>query len=459
MAIWEIENEQGEVFEVEMEGDTPPTDMEIEAIIQETGRDTRLEQLRTEIAEQPKGISGQTELLKQRIAEKGGIGPVVGELGEQGIVGGKLPQAIGGFTDVAGLGAPSAMMQKAGISPIDPKTPGEHASKIGGQVAGFTVGAPGRLLKGGQKLLGKMGIEGLKKDVLSMTATAAAFTPDTPDGDLLAMKERAVNALITAPLVGVGSGAVRVGSAVSKAMSPKLMAQFEKQLQDTLYSVKRAASDKFKQDLISTARLQPGKVVSLEKSLGRMIDSLDDSPALKNLVNRVPKLKKLLTDPKAGSNITILEAQAIKNRMNELVAKGARRAKDTAHTLSSEERVILDSIDDINADILRAVPRLKDAYGKYSQFINPYNRIKDYFKFGKTLDTIRGNFKDPQVLQEAKKVLPADIINKIGGTSKAVNFMDAAKRSGMYWLIAAGLGGFGVAKLLGGGDNDFAGGQ
>jgi len=455
MAIWEIEDESGQVFEIESDTDTPPTEAEIEGMLQNYGQDSRMEQIRADIAAQP---SGDTKQFLQAVKDKGGIRNVMGEMGEQGLIGGKMVQALGGAADMAGAGVPSQLMAKAGIPAITPKTPGERAAKLGGQAVGFGAGVPGKVLKGGRALAGKMVQSNVLKDMAGMVAASAALTPDTPEGDLLNIQGRAINALVAAPLSGIGSAVGRTAQAFKPALSSKAMLQFENDIQNTLYNVKKAASDKFAKGLNTLSRLQPNKKVDLGDSLGKMMDVVDDSPAVKRLINKIPRLKSLMYDAKVDPQITIQEAQALKNQITQTVSKAYRGGRGA--TVTSEERAIMDVADDITADMGKAFPNLADEMASYAKTINPYNQIKGYMKFGKMLDTIKGNFKgDPQIINEAKKVLPPELIERIGTTSQAVQFMSYAKRTGLMWVVGLTAGGFGLKKMMGGEDGGYSGGN
>ena len=119
-----------------------------------------------------------------------------------------------------------------------------------------------------------------------------------------------------------------------------------------------------------TARIDLSNVVT---RLGQQIDTLDDAlvPQLKSAINKNPKLKAVVENSELSKNLTLAEAQELKNAITSTVKPIIKRS--TKGQTTTNETVVLDILDSFDDTIAAKFPQMREVRKAYRQGRDDFN--------------------------------------------------------------------------------------
>lgn len=241
-------------------------------------------------------------------------------------------------------------------------------------------------------------------------------------------------------LKGIGTVGKAIGNTIPQIptiFSSSKAANLEKVINKAFIGVKQAATDKFGKDLEALSIANPNKTVSLRGVVDNINQNIGDmAPEAQAVFRKTPILKDLIDNPKLANDVPLKDTQEILNYINTKVPKN----------IKYNHLDVLDTLHDVKASQLDAFPEMAGVKADYQKIIEPYNQVKQYFRFNKTLNSIKNGFGGPSGIEAVKKLgLPEDVINQIGGYKNASKLIKASP-----WLVGGALGtDYGIKKLLG----------
>jgi hypothetical protein len=355
---------------------------------------------------------------------------------------------LGTFQDVAGqFGTaffnqlagqlPEAYLRKRGYELPEPVTGLGKAAEITGGIAGATLGVPGKAFGITTRLA--RALPRATRFALGGAAAGLAVTPKTEEGKILAPKERLIQASI-----GAGTG-ILTGLTANLARNIKNVrnpVRLAEKTRETLIKVKVRASEKFGKALDTLTKANPERKVSLRNEIDVILADMRESPRLKNIVNRIPQLKKLIDNPEFADNVTLKESQNILNSLRSKLSP----AKLVGRNIRPDDLPLLDFIDDVRYQQLTAFPEMANVRAQYGEVLNRYNTIKPDIKIGNLLRAMVSRWREPEIQKRIEQLLPKEAIREIGGYRRAAQFIKTSAGLGKY-ALRVGIGG-GIAYGL-----------
>ena len=226
--------------------------------------------------------------------------------------------------------------------------------------------------------------------------------------------------------------------------------------QDVRNAFIQAHTDKVAQfggDVEKLAQANPTKTTSLRNLVNNLNENMKDmAPEAKSAFRNNPILGKMLKNPGLADNVTLQDAQGIINYMN----------KGVPANIKYQHLDIMDTLNQVKAAQLDAFPQMADVRADYSNFINPYNRLKAKFKLYNVLDQVSGGFGGPVERGDVNKVFQPEVqsyppkpnmIQEMAGYKSAKSLKEGvsgvAKKVGLVGLLGtAGYGGYRVGKAI-----------
>lgn len=258
-----------------------------------------------------------------------------------------------------------------------------------------------------------------------------------------------INAALGPLAKGAITGTVHTAEALPAVLNSAKGAQFAQSIRQAFVGVKKAAVDKFGNDLDALAIKNPDKTVSLGDVVKNINENFDDmSTNAKSALRNTPVLRDFLpkadgTVPPAASaemdNVKLSDIQKIINHMNTKIPGN----------IKSSDLDLLNTLQDVKAAQLDAFPEMSQIRANYAQVAQPHQNLQNYFKFNKLLGAIKGGFGGDEGQQAIEKLLPPDVLQKIGSYKNAIGLVNGVKKAGIATGIGAlGYGGFAEAKHL-----------
>ena len=364
---------------------------------------------------------------------------------------------IVGGVNSATFGVPKLIANKMGGKDFakemfpEQSTTGGKALRIGAEAAGLIGGGAGKLaLATGKGVAQKLGGGGVAKAVGGMAggAVAGAAQVNDPTANLQDyVKNQATQALAG----GMGGLAVGTLAPTLKALAgmrnikgPRAV-KISNSIRTEFFNVKSEAVKKFGSQLETLTKSKP-------LARGDLTDFLDDfnsnmqefTPEAKNIINKTPLIKNMVSN--SSTQATVKEIQDAINYLGKKVPKGVGPVKNE----------ILDAINDLKSAQLDAFPEMKSVRAEYKQMIEPFNNVKNYFRFNKLLSAIKSEFGGPEGEEAVKSLLSPETIKRIGGLKDSMNLSSALGEFARNLTIGVSSGiGAGVIfrKLMRGNDD------
>jgi hypothetical protein len=161
----------------------------------------------------------------------------------------------------------------------------------------------------------------------------------------------------------------------------------------------------------------PNNPVSLQNTVETINNNWSElTPEVKSVLKKTPYLKNMVgLKPKTlVTDLSLSKSQEIINYMNTKVPKNIRY----------NNLEVVDTLNGIRGAQLEGVPEMADVRADYKKFIEPYNQVKSKFKFNSLLDSIKNKFGGAEGQTAVEKVLPKDVVKKIGGYRTAAKIAE-----------------------------------
>lgn len=398
---------------------------------------SRLQELANEVAEEEKTVKSDgskknqlTDILStSRPIQKTGD-PIIDKLLflQKEIV---SPLAQGANT--AAFGLPKFIANK-----LDPEmamqifaqqsTLGGKALRFGSEAAGYIGGGASKLGQGaatatGKALTKKLGTSGLASKTLSNILSGAVggavggasqiTDPEASYRDL--MKRQSIQAgggALAGAAMGAALPIIRGIKNLKYVTDDDVGAKTMKAFRDEFANIKTKAVETFGNQLDDLASKNPTRTVDLTNTIDDIKSSLDDMPPeARNALKKVPLIKNLLEKPVLKDRVPLKDVQDAINYMNTKIPKNIR----------SSHIDILDAVNDIRVAQLDAFPEMASVRADYAKTIEPYNQVKNYFKFNKLEKAIESGFGGSEGRKAVKQLMSPETISKLGGIREAQN--------------------------------------
>lgn len=187
-----------------------------------------------------------------------------------------------------------------------------------------------------------------------------------------------------------------------------------------------------------------GKYPTQMVSLQGMVDELNNtwgdlSPEARSAIKKTPYLKDMVNVKKPiSTNIPLSKSQEIINYMNTKVPK----------TIRYNNLDVVETLNNIRGSQLEAFPEMEGVRAEYKKFIEPYNQVKSQFKFNKLLNAIKNNFGGSEGRKAVEKILPKDVVKKVGGYRTAAKIAELPQDIPLIGRTLKTIGGmFGYAPM------------
>jgi len=261
----------------------------------------------------------------------------------------------------------------------------------------------------------------------------------------------------TAPKVGekitraAAQQIAKSDSALAKA-SYKVI-EFAQEVRGDYFKQRTMAGKAFEESIENLSKANPDRKVNLRpaiESLGIEVEEggqltskspkllADIKSALSKSKNKV--LDTVLRDPVAAENLTLEQAQQVKNSINKIPSFAAKQKQGKFAQFTDTDGSLIEFIGDIRDAQLSAFPEFADTLDNYRQVMSRFTALKPKFKEGRLINNLFKGFGDPEIEKMAGELLSKDVYGKI----KAVRGVKTAQK---------------IAKFVGGGAAAYVGGN
>lgn len=416
MSVYTIELD-GKRYDIE--GDRPPTEEEARQAVGEFGQ------------QQPSEQGGQPtqQSIPQMLLEN---------LKQAGI---KTSAQSANVLNSLLLGVPDLIAKKAFNQPFVNEADLSPMEKVAGQTLGMGLPIGGIIQGTGKVIQGANLGSKLLRGAVAGGVSGAVIPPEENWGNL---QERGKNALLGSLLgvsmEGAGAGLEKVGNLI-KSQNIEEQTGLARKIRQAFVEVKKSATDKFGGKLDELSAKYPNKKIDLS-NIGDEINSDIDNYTgeFKNIVKKIPGVKYNKGKFTFPDEIDVKDAQGMINYLNTKVPAN----------IKYQHLDLLDLESDLRASQLDAFPEMSAIRDEYRKVIQPYNSIKNQFKFNRLLGAINNDFggaEGKQALEEVFKDNPK-ILKEMGGYKNSVKALKAGKEI-MVKLLQAGAVGAGIGGAVG----------
>lgn len=217
-----------------------------------------------------------------------------------------------------------------------------------------------------------------------------------------------------------------------KVLNVEKGADFAQQIRKAFVEAHTEQTNKFGAKIAELSVKKPNVNVSLESVVEDLKSNWNDlNNETKSVIKKTPVLRDMFSDknPKLPK-ITLKQSQDVINYLNTKIPKNIRY----------NNLDVIELVNGIRGSQLADFPEMAGTRAEYSKFIKPYKNIKEYFKFNKLLDSIKNKFGGAEGQSAVEKVLPKDVIKKMGGYRAAAKLWQPVRS------ISRGL--LGIAPVL-----------
>ncbi len=230
-------------------------------------------------------------------------------------------------------------------------------------------------------------------------------------------------------LSSIGLGGVRVGQ-LTRRGGPKVAPQIAARVRASFVTAGKQAGQKFD---AAITQIDPARRVSLRSTIESLKEQVRTSPKLgsdlragmKRSKNKL--LQKLLDNPELADDLTIRQAQDIKNTITRIPSLTTKSGKFGVQ-FSDTDLDLLEAVTDIRGEMLEAAPEMSEINKQFGQVRETFKLLKNRFKEGSLLGNIEKNFKDPEILKRVKEFLPAEALQDIKLLGQSMRFRTEAGR-------------------------------
>ena len=293
--------------------------------------------------------------------------------------------------------------------------------------------------------------------------------PVTPAGKVIG-----TGAGILAALLGPGKLGFRATKSAVKATAGKVPGianatvkdiEFAERVQNTAFQTIRNAGTKFGDDIAKLEGTNPTEAVDITEAVtnfaANAAENADIARRLKAGI-RVSGSKKVkeffdqVQDPNQVvtlAKMTLKESQEIVRAVQKAPNLISKFTKGKLARFDPNEIAFLEFINDIRAAQLQAFPQFANTLKSFSETMQKWRQVKNFFKAGKTIGAVKGKFGDPQLEKMAFDMLSPAVIKSIGGVRNVVRIANGLKWVGIVagGSAVAGIAGAGALSRLAGG--------
>lgn len=444
----------GKIYDIKG-GDTPPTEADVRGLIGSS----------SSISQPSRQSDVLDYLAPQALAEMGGRGPAeFGVNGEADLTGGR--GKVGNiFLDMARAGAGNR----------------EFLRNIGGRENSYMKGYldpnasqtfQKQNLESANNVMDKLGVNKLSEGPQTFARFLGGLGPSAVGygADVITDPVKTVTELPGAKSLfdatpqafksvasGIKSAPEIVKSGVKNLFNiPKMLTEnklnFLKEVRGAIQSAPTKAREVFGDDLIrlNNEKIMMGKNPSV--SVRPMIDSIqgdiasgDLEPIVKEAINRIPTLKKMLSNPDLAENLTLSESQKL---LNDVKSQLSLSKLGGAGNRPTDIPLYEDIINHISQAQLDAHPEMAGVKKTFGDIMNNFKLIKTKIKPGNLQKNISTKFGDDEINKAAETLLVnrQDIIKKINNFRR----IRKAGKAAIGSLAAEELLIGGIRKKLGG---------
>jgi len=402
--------------------------------------------------EEPKEISPEQRRLEEgSLKVRQAIGRVTSPAGLIGgitdIFSGRLakrdPLAVAGgefvlsALDTAAFGVPRAALKTAlGTRGLQLPKVQNKAADAAGKIAGLLV--PAKIATSiATKIPGLAGRGILKGAARGVTeGTAIGFT--TSPEEFTDIQQRVLQSGIGGAIGGV---AVPLAKGVQNLTRvTKDATKFAQKVRGSLFQFKRDLGKQFESQLDSLIEANKGKIINAENSVINLKEAIKTNSKIVTDIRAGARrtgddlLQRLIEAPESARNLTLSQSRQMIKQIRNIPSIKSNLKKGKFSDFSESDIDLLDFVDDVKGEQLDVFPELQAINQQYSQGIGRYNLVKNKFKVGQLLDNIEKNFKDAEVRNVVKELLPKNVIQEMGGFRSAKKFLKAAS-----WISAIGM--------------------
>ncbi len=210
---------------------------------------------------------------------------------------------------------------------------------------------------------------------------------------------------------------------VKNVTNPTGLAQ---RFRNTMFGIKRQASEKFGEQLDDLVKINPNKTISLSSIIENLKTEAIDNPKLRSLINRIPDLKQAISNPE----VNVKEAQNIINGIRGTLPQ----IKLRGFNVRPQDISIFDLVDDIRTAQMDAFPEMANIRSEYGNILNKYNLVKNQLKVGATEKALAKKFGSKEVWGEMKQILPPAIRKEISKYATGTSVGKVIKRF-LPWIV------------------------
>ena len=393
MAVYEVELEDGSIYEIETE---------------ETKLKTSVE---------PQNILGQ-------VFNTPGAAIRSAILGQGFRKGATQPSQVPTFQDLA-MGAFNKNMPP-------PRNPLEYGAQFAGGMGAGALGMGADVLTNPANLLamlvGKAPIGGGKTlgQVATQTKPAQAigrfFNMPIQETGLA----KTVTKTVQAPINFVKN----VTRNIKNVKNP---VRFSQTVRKTFFDVKRQVGDEFEKGIAMLSKAHPEKKIDLSAEVQYLKDAIDDTvnnPGLGSQIKstirsiRNPEKAKIIQgmieNPMNAQDLTLVQAQEIKNMIQQAPAIATKLKQGKFADWKPGDLELLDLIDDIKLAQSEVFPEMAQVRQPYAEFMTNYKNVKNMFKPGRLIEKMKTGFGDEEIQAMVKAILPQDTMKAIKGFRRTI---------------------------------------
>lgn len=251
---------------------------------------------------------------------------------------------------------------------------------------------------------------------------------------------------------GVGAGAKSIGGSLKagqefvEAGSSKQAPIIASRIRDAFGQAKKDAGEAFGKQIDDLATQFPDRRVSLRSTIDNLNKLRGESPKLASDLASANRrsgntlLSKLLNNPELADDLSVAEAQQIKQSLQKVPSVASKSGKFGAQ-FSDTDLDVIEAINDVRASMLESFPELESVFANYGKTISKFKNLKGRFKVGSLIKNVRENFTDPEVMKEVQELLPPSALNDIRLLGRSMRTRGLAKQGA---IGAAGTGALGL---------------
>ena len=313
-----------------------------------------------------------------------------------------------------------ALLKKGGESLPEPATTAGKVARVGTEVVGSVAGLTGKAaLMAGKYVAGKTASK-IAQFGAAGVAGGFTITPESETGDMVQFGQRLKNGLISGT-IGAGIGvAYRTGQIIKNVAA---QSKFADSVKAEFQHVMNQANAKFGGTIDKLTSLYPSKRVDLTDAVKNAQDMLDDSPGLRTTIKKFPKLKAIFEDPSKAKNLTLKDAQDLKNSIKYVTQP------------RPEDLPINDLRNAISKAQVDTFPQFDKTLGEYKQVAEDYDLISKMLQDGKIIGAVKKGFGDAQVKDAVTRTFGKEMVAEMGGVKNAANVGKAAWKLGKFYVM------------------------